>query len=271
MRARAAVVAEAGRDGGTRLPVLRSQAPVRLRPTADALYVAASAVGPLGGDDVAVSVTVGPGAHLVVRTVAAAVALPGAGGCSSFTWILSVAAGGWLALLPEPTVVAAGADHRTRTHAEVAGGGVLVLREEVLLGRHGEVGGAYRAHTRVEVAGRPLLCSELALDGADPVSTGPASAVGARACGSLLLVDPAYGDRPPPAWASPQAAALPLAGPGLLVSATGSDSRTVRTCLDAWTPTAHTRPHPRPPGGPSPVNHASANGACQETRTGFCG
>src|SRR5205823_4301611 len=142
VRARAEVVAEVGRDGGTRLAVLRSQAPVMLRPTAAGVYLAASAAGPLGGDEVEVSVTVGPGAHLVVRPVAAAVALPGTGGSSSFTWLLSVAAGGRLAVLPEPTVVAAGADHRTHTSAGVAAGGAVVLREEVLLGRYGEIGGA---------------------------------------------------------------------------------------------------------------------------------
>jgi urease accessory protein len=232
VRARAEVVAEAGRDGGTRLAVLRSQAPVMLRPTAAGLYLAASAAGPLGGDRVEVAVTVGPGAALVVRTVAAAVALPGAGGWSAYTWVLSVAAGGRLAVLPEPTVVAAGADHRSHLQAAVADGGELVLREEVLLGRHGEVGGRYRSRTWVDVAGRPLLRSELALDGADPVSTGPASAVGGRACGSLLVVDPAYRQRPPPGWACDGAAAMPLAGPGLLVSATAADAPTVRAHLD---------------------------------------
>jgi urease accessory protein len=234
MRARAAVVAEAGPDGRTRLAVLRSQPPIMLRPTPGALYLAASAAGPLGGDDLQLSVTVGPGAQLTVRTVAAAVALPGAGGASSFTWTLSVAAGGRLAVLPEPTVVADGAEHRAAVHAEVARGGTLVLREEVLLGRHGERGGRHLSSLRVDAGGRPLLRSELALDGTDPVSTGPASAIGARACGSLLLVDPAYADRPPPGWAGPQATAMPLAGPGLLVNAIGIDAGAVRTCLDRW-------------------------------------
>ena len=270
MRARAAVVAEAGPDGGTRLVVLRSQAPVTLRPTAAGLYLAASAAGPLGGDDVEVSVSVGPGACLVLRTVAAAVALPGAGGGSSFTWTLSVAAGGRLAVLPAPIVVATGADHRTRTRAEVAGGGALVVREEVLLGRHGEAGGAYRGTLAVDVAGRPLLRSELTLDGTDPVTFGPASAVGARACGSLLVVDPAWRDpqrRPPgeattaattesttgtgsrtgtgvgtgtgtggASGAGTESAAMPLAGPGLLVTVTGPDARGVRAVLERHLP-----------------------------------
>ena len=232
MRARAAVVAEAGRDGGTRLAVLRSQAPLTLRPTATALYLAAGAAGPLGDDDVHLSVTVGPGACLVLRTVAAAVALPGAGGHSSFVWTLSVAAGGRLAVLPEPTIVATAAEHRATTHAGVEDGGTLILREEVLLGRHGEPGGRYRSTLRVDVGGAPLLRSELTLDGADPVTAGPASAVGARACGSLLLVDPAYRDDRPAGWATREAAAMPLAGPGLLVTATGADARTIRAHLD---------------------------------------
>jgi urease accessory protein len=248
MKARAAVVAEAGPDGRTRLAVLRSQPPIMLRPTPGALYLAASAAGPLGGDELHLSVDIGPGARLTVRSVAAAVALPGAGGCSSFAWTLSVADGGRLAVLPEPTVVADGAEHRAIVRAEVAAGGALVLREEVLLGRHGERGGRHLSSVRVDAGGRPLLRSDLILDGADPVSTGPASAVGARACGSLLLVDPVYADRPPPGWAGPQATAMPLAGPGLLVSAVGNDAGAVRTCLDAWTLT----PIPPPSRGAEP-------------------
>jgi urease accessory protein len=234
------VVAEAGRDGGTRLAVLRSQPPLTLRPTATALYLAASAAGPLGGDQAHLSVTVGPGACVVLRTVAAAVALRGAGGGSSFTWDLSVAAGGRLAILPEPTIVATGARHHATTCARIEDGGALVLREEVLLGRHGEPGGRYQATVTVDVGGAPLLRSELCLDGTDPVTAGPASAIGARACGSLLLVDPAYRDRRPLGWADREAAAMPLAGPGLLVTASGSDARIIRAHLDQSLPNRDT-------------------------------
>jgi len=243
VNAAAAVVAEADAAGRTRLTRLRSEAPLTLRPTAGAVYLVAGAAGPVGGDDLELTVAVGPGARLVLRTVAATVALPGAG-ASTYTLALSVAAGGSLAVLPEPTVIAAGARHRTTVRATVATGGRLVLREEVLLGRHGEAGGAVRALVRVDAAGAPLLRHELALDGADPSTLARASMVGARACGTLLVVDPQWTDpaRRPAAAASGQVAVLPLAGPGLLVSALADDARTLRAHLDrhlagcGWTP-----------------------------------
>jgi urease accessory protein len=231
VRAHAALTAEADPAGRTRLTVLRSQAPLVLRPAADAVYLAAGAAGPIGGDRLSLTIAVGAGACLTLRTVAATVALPGRGE-SVLRLSLSVGPGGRLAVLPEPTVVAAGARHRVRTVAEVAAGGALTLREEVILGRHGEAGGAYRGLSWVNVDDAPLLRHELVLDGADPATVGPASAIGARACGALLTVDPAWTPgRRPEGWAGTGAAALPLAGPGLLVTAVADDARTLRARL----------------------------------------
>jgi urease accessory protein len=243
VRARAALTAEADATGRTRLTLVRSEAPLVLRPTADAVYLAAGAAGPVGGDDLDLTVTVGPGACLTLRTVAATVVLPGPpagsppaaspGPCESvFRLTASVGAGGRLAILPEPTVVAANAHHRVTSTVEVAAGGALVLREEVILGRHGETGGTYRGLSHVDVAGAPLLRHELVLDGADPAAVGPAAAVGARACGSLLVVHPAWDlVHRPAGYVGPGVAAMPLAGPGLLVAAIADDARTLRARL----------------------------------------
>lgn len=231
MKARAVVVAELDGYGRTRLTTLRSEPPLTLRPTSTALYVATSAAGPLGGDDIALHVTVGPGATLTVRTVAAAVALPGARGDTS-TLRLHLTAEGHLDFLPEPTIVADNASHHTEISAQVTGG--LILREEAILGRHGERGGRYRSSVYVDLAGLPLLRSDLTLDGTDPVSTGPSSAIAARATGSILYAGTAVPATPPPA-ATTTAAALPLAGHGLLVTATAADGRTLRQRLDLLT------------------------------------
>lgn len=182
MKARAALRAEAD-AGRTWFPVLRSEVPLVLRPAGGAVYLAAGAGGPLGGDELELTVDVGPGATVELRTVGATVALPGTG-ASQLTLLITVAEGGRLVVLPEPTVVAARATHHTRTEAEVAAGGVLVLREEVVLGRYGEAGGAYRGCLRVDVAGAPLLRHELVLDAA---ATARGAVTGARACGSLLV------------------------------------------------------------------------------------
>jgi len=233
VRASAALTAEADAAGRTRLTLVRSQAPLVLRPTADAVYLAAGAAGPVGGDELDLTVTVGPGACLTLRTVAATVALPGRGESVS-RLTASVGAGGRLAVLPEPTVVAATARHRLVSTLKVAAGAALVLREEVILGRHRETGGVYRGLSQVDVAGAPLLRHELVLDGADPTMVGPASAVAARACGSLLVVDPGWDPaHPPPGWVAAAAAAMPLAGPGLLVTAVADDARTLRARLGA--------------------------------------
>ncbi|MQA79899.1 MAG: urease accessory protein UreD [Streptosporangiales bacterium] len=235
MRARAVVRAEADAEGHTRLTALHSEPPLVLRPTRDAVYVAAGAAGPIGGDDLELSVTVGEGTLLHVRTVAATVALPGAGE-SSMTWRLHVAAGARLVVAPEPTVVATGARHCTRIEADVDATGFLTVREEVQLGRYGEPGGVHRGRIRVDVAGTPLLRHELTLDGTDPVTVGRASAIGARAYGSLLTIDPTWTDerRRKAALAEPGLAVLPLAGPGVLVTALDADARLLRDRLDRF-------------------------------------
>jgi len=238
VKARAALRAEADAAGRTRLTLVKSQVPLVLRPAADAVYLAAAAGGPLGGDDLELTVEVGAGATLMLRTVGATIALPGPSE-SSMTLLLNVAGGGRLVVLPEPTVVAARARHRTSVEAQVEAGGVLHVREEVVLGRHGETGGAYRGRLRVDVAGAPLLRHELVLDGAD---LSRASVTGARACGSLLVVDPQWTGQ---AHADQNVAVLQLAGPGTLVTALADDALTLRRRLDAhgcWLLTETTSP-----------------------------
>ena len=52
-------VARAG--GVTRLPVLSSQVPLVLRRTPEAVYVVGGAAGPIGGDELALRISVGAG------------------------------------------------------------------------------------------------------------------------------------------------------------------------------------------------------------------
>jgi len=64
---------------------------------------------------------------------------------------------------------------------------------------------------------------------------GPAVTGGRRAVGSLLVVDPAWQDRPPE-WPAPAAGAdtalLPLRGPAVLVTALAGDGLALRHRLD---------------------------------------
>ena len=188
--AEAEVVAARGSDGATRLPVLRSQVPLVLRRTPDAVYLVSAAAGPLGGDQLSLRITVRAGATLCLRTAAASVALPGLdGGQSALTVTATVEQGGCLKYLPEPVVVADGARHGADVRVKLAPGARLLLREELILGRHGERGGSYRGRLHVDYAGRPLLRQTLDVCGTDDSSLGPAVLSGCRAAGTFLHVD----------------------------------------------------------------------------------
>lgn len=251
MRAAAAVVAEAGPDGATRLPVLRSGAPLVLRRTPSAVYLVGGAAGPIGGDMLSLRIEVRAGAALRLRTAAAAVALPGRDGSESVLAVdASVAAGGRLEFLPEPTVAAAGARHRVELRFCLEAGAALLLRDELILGRYGERGGSCRTRLRVDLADAPLLRHELDVCGENDTSFGPAVLSGHRAVGCLLCAGPGAGAVPPDLEAgwSAGVAAMPLAGPAVLVTALADDAITLRERL--------TR---RVPG----IDHGEEAGPCQ--------
>jgi urease accessory protein len=242
MHARARIVAEVDGRGGTRLAVLRGQAPLLLRRTGrdrDAtVHLVGGAAGPLGGDDLRLDIEVGPGARLSVRSVAASLALPGAkGGASRLHVRAAVAAGAVLHWHPEPLIAAAGCDHDAVTEVHVADGGALSWRDDVVCGRHGEAPGDVRVTTTIRYGDRPLHRHDLALGPAAPGWSGAAVLGGRRAIGSLVAVDPAWADVGPPAARvlGPDAALMPLAGPGFLATVVAPDIRGVGAVLDPLT------------------------------------
>ncbi|RBY75786.1 urease accessory protein UreD [Geodermatophilus sp. TF02-6] len=253
MRAAAALaterVAPPGGAARNRVSTLRSQAPLMLRlthpkgpepwtahdPSAARVCLTAGAAGPIGGDQLTLTVDVGAGSTLVLREVSASLLLPGPHGeQSALSTSVRVGAGATLVWLPEPVIAARGCDHRTDVSVELGPGARLVLREELLLGRHAEQPGAVTQQLHVRVEGRPLLNQHLAVG---PGATGWDSAAvtgGRRALGSLVVVDPGWADRPPqPVLLGDTAAVLPLAGPAALVSAVAADALALRGCLDA--------------------------------------
>lgn len=241
LTAAARIEAVAGPGGTTRLPVLSSQAPLVLRRTPSAVYLVGGAAGPIGGDELSLWIAVGSGAFLRMRTAAASIALPGLDGAESVLRVtVSVAAGARLEYLPEPVVVSTGARHATLVSVTLAAGASLVLRDELLLGRHGEAGGAARTVLRVDYAGRPLLRHSVEVAGSDQVALGPAVLSGHRAVGSLLLAGAGtHGGtecRPAPpragaGRATPERAVMHLAGPGVLVTALADDAVALRRRL----------------------------------------
>jgi urease accessory protein len=240
--AAAHVVAEAGSGGATRLPVLSSQVPLVLRRTPDAVYLVGGAAGPLGGDELSLTIEVRDGATLRMQTAAATVALPGADGRESvFRVTAMVGAGARLEYLPEPVIVADRARHQVEVTVTLAEGAALVLRDELILGRHGERGGSCVTRLRVDYADAPLLRHELTVSGFDEVCLGPAVLAGHRAVGSLLHVEPAWAthdsDRPQARYA-PGVAVMPLSDLATLVTALGPDAITLRERLDSFRPAA---------------------------------
>jgi urease accessory protein len=192
---RAAAALEAERlpgTGGTRLPVLRSAPPITLRRTApDQVHLVGTTAGPVGGDELALTVRLGPGAALRVASVAATLAYPGPSGRrSSFHVTADVGPGARLAWETEPTVLVRGCDHEATADLRLADRASLLWREVVVLGRHDEPTGSLLQRLRVDRAGRPLVRNDLAVGPAWPGSLGPAGVGDARSVATALVVGP---------------------------------------------------------------------------------
>jgi urease accessory protein len=235
MRAEARVVAEANGTGRTRLAVLRGESPLLLRQTGPrhgggsggdsgrsgsistggasgsgggpgrggvTVHLVGGAAGPLRGDELRLEIEVGPGAWLEFRSVAASLALRGRSflPASRLTVTASVAAGGTLRYLPEPLIAAAGCDHVTITEVDVAEGGSLIWRDDLVCGRHGEESGDVRADMTVRYAGTTIYRHELSVGPAAPGWAGPAVLGGGRAVGTIVTAGP--GSNTPPAGTS---------------------------------------------------------------------
>ena len=112
----------------------------------------------LGGDRVRVEVHVGEGVELELVEVSGTVAYAGRGRSASWDVDVRVDAGGLLVWDALPFVVADGADVERTTRVSLAAGGarreqgVALLRETLVLGRSGEVGGRLRSRTRVDLS-----------------------------------------------------------------------------------------------------------------------
>lgn len=235
MKARASLDVDGGRVRW------RDATPVTVRPTGPGrMHLVQAAGGPLGGDELALDLTVGEGSDLEVRSAAATVAQPGPHGAPAY-WTVQATVAGTLRWWPEPTVVCAGADYRARLSVDLADGAHLVLREQVVLGRFGEEGGRYRGRLAVKVGGVPLLDTETVLDRTDAALNGPAGSAGYRVFGSVLVAGPDLPklDETAHVEAEVRSALLPLDGPGHLLVALGTTTATVDAALARLTRHPH--------------------------------
>ena len=126
-----------------------------------ALVIVNGAAGPLGGDHLRFRLDVARGAHVVVRSVAAAMAQPGPrGGRSTLEVDLVVGDGGTIDWCPEPTVSVIESDHHTTMHLAAARSSTVRVRECVSLGRAGERSGTLATRQRVAIDGASVLDHE---------------------------------------------------------------------------------------------------------------
>ncbi|MGY2005413.1 urease accessory protein UreD [Nocardia gipuzkoensis] len=152
------------------LPEIHASGGLSARRTgSNTVHLIGTAATPLGGDELDIVIAVAPGAELVVRSVAATIALPGAATpLSSGRWHLEVGSGATLDFDPEPMVVAGGARHHTVTTIRLASGARLRMRERVQVGRVGENGGEWQGDLIADVDDMPLLRHRLALGAGTP-------------------------------------------------------------------------------------------------------
>lgn len=203
MKASARLVAEARPGRGTRLTTLVSQAPLLLRQTGgvggDTAHVqlVGGAAGPIGGDELRLSVHVAARARLRVGSVAASVALPGrTPGESTLDISVRIDEGASLIWIPEPLIAAEGAVHRTTVRVQMADDARLLWHEQTILGRHGEQPGSAATRLRIVRGQGVLLDHAFAAGPAHPGSLGPAIAADHRASATIVIVGPPRDDLP---------------------------------------------------------------------------
>ncbi|SDG96361.1 urease accessory protein UreD [Nonomuraea jiangxiensis] len=226
MRARAAVATVLGPGGRTVVQRLASAPPLTLRQTGPyTVHLVSTAAGPLGGDRLALDVAVAPRTTLELGSVASTLVLPGEGE-SEMLITARVGTGATLRFTPEPTVLAAGCEHRLLVRLTLEPGANVLWREELVLGRHGETTG--RCHARFDAIrdGLPLLRQEFTV-GDPALDTSPAVHGSARCVGTTFLTAVAKEPR-----VADGVAVLPLAGPGTLVSALAADAVGLRSRLE---------------------------------------
>lgn len=165
MKANALLEVERDQAGRSIVRTLRSAAPLTLLPARGRplVHLVNSAAGPLGGDDLTLTVRVGPGACLTLTGIAATVALPGPGPVSRTTVHLDLAEDATVDYLPEPTIVTRRAHHEAVLTVALGPGAHLHTRETVVLGRADESPGTLTTTLDVTRSGHPVLRQRLAV------------------------------------------------------------------------------------------------------------
>jgi urease accessory protein len=180
----------------TTVPLLHNDGPFHLRRLRSRgeqarVCVLGAMSAPLGGDWLALDITVETRARLEVTSAAATIALRGPTTAPA-TYDVRIRVGDDASLhwLPEPLISTRDSTLHQAFAVDLAATSHLLMREEQLLGRSSEPPGHLTTRLTVRRGGRPLLDQHTAYGDPAPAWDGPAVLGSHHATGQLLLVDP---------------------------------------------------------------------------------
>ena len=146
--------------------------------------------GIVGGDELEIDVTVGPGAHALLTTPGAGKWYRSAGAWASQRLGFAVEAQGVLEWLPQETIVFDAARAAMRSTVDLADDARFIGMEVLCLGRRasGEkfTEGALRLDTRIRRAGRPVWLERGLLEGGSDLLDAAAGLAGFSVSGTFL-------------------------------------------------------------------------------------
>lgn len=193
MRSTAAVTV-VRRNNRSVITDLRSEPPLSLRETTAGVAMVGSAAGPVGGDELTLSVDVGAGASLRVEGVAASMAWPTPDGVPSRQLLrIRIDDGGHLEWIGQPLLVVQQAHHIQQVIIEIGSGATLDFHDDVALGRTGEATGRLDARLRVVRSGVALVDQHQIYDPTSPGWTTTAGHGGLRYLRHRLVIGPRSG------------------------------------------------------------------------------
>ena len=150
--------------------------------------------GIVGGDELEIDVTVGPGAHALLTTPGAGKWYRSAGAWARQRLAFSVEANGVLEWLPQETIVFDAARAAMTSRIELADDARFIGMDVLCLGRRasGEhfAEGAVRLDTRVSRGGRPVWLERGLLEGGSGLLNASAGLAGFSVSGTFLAVAP---------------------------------------------------------------------------------
>ena len=156
----------------------------------------------LGDDRVGLDIEVGPGAWLELSDIAGTVAYHGRGRPASWRTSLRLGLGARLSYAGQPLILSDGSDVTRTLTVDLAEGAAALLRETLVFGRAGEVGGTVDASTVLRREGTEFCRERLVLD--PEARSRPGVLAGVRVVDSVLTLGAPAGG-----WAPDRTVSVP--------------------------------------------------------------